>query len=417
MASQRLLYPIATERRPFEIAPQPAPIRHAGLDILAVLKPQLPSAAQILPYLETIDAGRWYSNAGPLVNALEDRLSRQLGVGNQRGGNERDVVTAANATAGITVALLARGAAAGSLCLMPSWTFAATPHAARAAGLTPWFHDVDRRTWALNPNEVIETLKRISRPVGAVVVVSPFGAPIPMDAWQEFEDHTGIPVVVDAAAGFDSTRPHRIPQVVSLHATKVLGAGEGGFIATTDTRLRERVRAGCNFGFQGSRNAMLPALNAKMSEYHAAVGLASLSVWSETRQQHARISAWYRQAMPRLARVSLQPAYGLGWVSGTTSIRLPPGSKARIAAHLRESGIETKEWWGEGCHVQPAFMDYPRGLLPVTEELGGRVLGLPHFPDMQQPDVQRVADALSEALTQDLRRASRGSRTKYGKIT
>jgi dTDP-4-amino-4,6-dideoxygalactose transaminase len=251
----------------------------------------------------------------------------------------------------------------------------------------------------------METLKRISRPVGAVVVVSPFGAPIPMDAWQEFEDRTGIPVVVDAAAAFDSARPSRIPQVVSLHATKVLGAGEGGFIATTNTRLLERVRAGCNFGFQGSRNAMLPALNAKMSEYHAAVGLASLSVWSETRQRHARIAAWYRHAMHRLAKVSLQPAYGHGWVSGTTSVLLPPRSKARIAGQLRESGIETRDWWGEGCHVQPAFMDYPRGVLQVTEELGGRVLGLPHFPDMQQRDVQRVADALSEALSERRRLA------------
>ena len=286
---------------------------------------------------------------------------------------------------------------------MPSWTFAATPHAARAAGLTPWFHDVDRRTWALNPYEVMESLKRISRPVGAVVAVSPFGAPIPMDAWQEFEDRTGIPVVVDAAAGFDSARPSRIPQVVSLHATKILGAGEGGFIATTNTQLLERVRACCNFGFHGSRKAMLPALNAKMSEYHAAVGLASLALWRETRQRHARIAAWYQQSMPRLARVSLQPGYGHGWVSGTTSVLLPPRSKARIAARLRQSGIETKEWWGEGCHVQPAFMDYPRGILQVTEELGGRVLGLPHFPDMQQRDVQRVADALSEALSEALR--------------
>ena len=43
-------------------------------------------------------------------------------------------------------------------------------------------------------------------------------------------------------------------------------------------------------------------------------------------------------------------------------------------------------------------MDCPRSVLPVTEELGARVLGLPHFPDMQKRDVDRVADALAEAL-------------------
>jgi dTDP-4-amino-4,6-dideoxygalactose transaminase len=297
------------------------------------------------------------------------------------------------------VALLSRRVPAGSLCIVPSWTFVATPHAVRAAGLTPWFHDVDRRTWALNPDEVVESLKRMPRPVGAIVVVSPFGAPIDIDAWQEFEDRTGIRVVVDAAAGFDTVRPCHIPLVVSLHATKILGAGEGGFICSTDTELLERFRAACNFGFQGVRIAMLPALNAKMSEYHAAVGLASLALWHQTRQQHARITEWYLRIIPQLDRVSLQPGYGHGWVSATTSVLLPPRSAGPIAAHMRRSGIETKAWWGEGCHRMPAFIDCPRGVLPGTEDLGARVLGLPHFPDMRRRDAHQVADALADALS------------------
>jgi dTDP-4-amino-4,6-dideoxygalactose transaminase len=394
MASERLPYPLTNEPRTCDIAIHRARVAQPALARLPVLKPQLPRAASLLPYLEAIDARRWYSNAGPLVTQLEEQLSRKLGFA------DVGVVTAANATVGITVALLARRVAAGSLCIVPSWTFVATPHAVRAAGLTPWFHDVDRRTWALNPDEVVETLKRIPRPVGAIVVVSPFGAPIDIDAWQEFEDHTGILVVVDAAAGFDTARTTRIPHVVSLHATKILGAGEGGFISSTDTRLLERFRACCNFGFQGERIAMLPALNAKMSEYHAAVGLASLALWRETRQQHARITEWYRQIIPQLERVSLQPDYGNGWVSSTTSVVLPPRSAAKIAAHLRGCGIETKAWWGEGCHRMPAFMDCPRGVLTVTEELGARVLGLPHFPDMRKRDMEQVVGILAEALSE-----------------
>jgi dTDP-4-amino-4,6-dideoxygalactose transaminase len=394
MATQRLPYPVPNEsRRP-----------RAALAVLPVLKPQLPLAASILPYLEEIDARRWYSNAGPLVTRFEEQLSNRIGF------TQRSVVTAANATVGITVALLARRVPAGSLCIVPSWTFVATPHAVRAAGLTPCFHDVDRRTWALNPDEVMETLKHAHRPVAALVVVSPFGAPLDIGAWQDFEDRTGINVVVDAAAGFDTTRPSRIPLVVSLHATKILGAGEGGFVCSTDTRFLERFRAGCNFGFQGERIAILPALNAKMSEYHAAIGLASLAQWRETRQQHARITAWYREVLPHLDRVSLQPGYGNGWVSATTSVILPPKCSARIAAHLRSVGIETKTWWGEGCHRQPAFIDCPRNGLSVTEELGARVLGLPHFPDMQKQDVDLVATTLADALSRGQRGNARQRR-------
>jgi len=354
----------------------------------------MPSADEILPYLRKIDERRWYSNAGPLVTELEERLSGQIGFRNP------GVITNANATVGITVALLARKVPAGSVCLMPSWTFAATPHAARAAGLTPWFHDVDRRTWALNPVEVMDSLKRMPRPVRSVIVVSPFGAPLDMDAWQAFEDRTGVAVIVDAAAGFDTTRPHKIPFVVSLHATKMLGAGEGGFVATTDRHLLERVRACCNFGFQGSRLAVLPSLNAKMSEYHAAVALASLASWPRTRRRHIQIAEWYRDGLKRMDDVSLQPGYGNGWASSTTSILLPSRSNAsRITELLARSGIETRAWWGAGCHRQPAFMDCLRGPLPVTEELGSRVLGLPHYPDLQKHDVDSVVGSLLEALS------------------
>src|ERR1035441_1806628 len=200
---------------------------------LPVMRPRLPSAAEILPYLQTIDEARWYSNYGPLVTRLEQQLARRLGM--TAGG----VVTTANATAGLTAALLARRAPAGSFCLMPSWTFAATAHAARAAGLIPWFHDVARSTWALDPGAVRQTLKHLAGKVGAVIAVSPFGAPLEIAPWRDLEKQTGIPVVVDAAAAFDTAGAAPIPQVVSLHATKILGAGEGGFGGTADPGLRD----------------------------------------------------------------------------------------------------------------------------------------------------------------------------------
>ena len=356
------------------------------------MKPKLPTAAEILPYLETIDAHRWYSNWGPLAIRLEEQLARRLNV------RSESVVTTGSGTAGLTAALLAREIRAGSFCIMPSWTFAATPHATRAAGLVPWFHDVDPRTWALNPDAIAESVKQKHTRPGAVIVVSPFGAPADLQVWEAFEDHTGIPVVIDAAAGFDSVRAGKIPCVVSLHATKILGAGEGGFIATTDSRLADRIRACCNFGFRDSRTAVLPAVNGKMSEYHAAVALASLAAWPSTRAQHVRISQWYREAFAPLQDVALQPGYSTGWVSSTTNVLLPGASAASISHRLEQAGIETRAWWGAGCHVQPAFRDCPREALPVTEDLGGRVLGLPHFPDLRQRDMETVAGALAETL-------------------
>src|ERR1022692_5351809 len=86
MASQRLPYPLPTESRPHEIMTQRAHRPQPALARLPVLKPQLPPAASILPYLEAIDACRRYSNAGPLITQLEEELSRRLGFRDQEIG-------------------------------------------------------------------------------------------------------------------------------------------------------------------------------------------------------------------------------------------------------------------------------------------------------------------------------------------
>lgn len=358
---------------------------------IPVLRPKLPDTTDILPYLQAIDCLRWYSNHGPLVQRLEQELAKHLDA------RDHTLVTVSNGTAGITAALLALGLNEGGRCLMPSWTFAATPHAARAAGLTPVFHDVDHESWALNPGQVKETLRR-GFAAQAVVVVSPFGAPLRLKAWQQFQEETGVPVVVDAAAGFDTVTPSALLSVVSLHATKIFAAGEGGFVLTNHVAVANRVRACSNFGFENSRVALCRSINAKMSEYHAAVALASLARWPAIRAKHLKIMEWYRQALAPVDAVSLQSGYGDGWAAGTTSVVLPPGSAAEVAGLLLRSGIETRSWWGQGCHVQPAFAECPRFELPVTKDLGERVLGLPHYPDMEKEDVLHVVASLAHAL-------------------
>src|SRR5207248_1956374 len=107
--------------------------------------------------------------------------------------------------------------------------------------------------------------------VGAVMPVMPFGQPVDMPAWQAFQEETGIPVVIDAAAGFDRLEPSGVPGVVSLHAAKLLGVGEGGFVISKSSELIDSIRHRVNHGFGGTREAKVEAVNARLSEYSAAI--------------------------------------------------------------------------------------------------------------------------------------------------
>ena len=83
--------------------------------------------------------------------------------------------------------------------------------------------------------------------------VAAFGRVPDLAAWRDVADGTGLPVIVDGAAAFDGLRGAPVPVTVSLHATKSVAAGEGGYIASEDHAFIEQVRALSAFGFSGSR--------------------------------------------------------------------------------------------------------------------------------------------------------------------
>ena len=358
---------------------------------MPVARPRLPSAEAVFPYLQRIDTARWYSNFGPLLTEFEARLAARFPAGSE-------VVTVANATQALTLTLNAMDLAPGGYVAIPAWTFVATAHAVMQAGLRPWFVDVDPDSWMMRPAAIADLPPSVREQLVAVIPVCAFGSLGDLAAWRAFRDETRVQVLVDAAAAFDALRDADLPAVVSLHATKVVGLGEGGFLVTRDADLALRVRRLSTFGFHGSRESQVPATNAKLSEYAAAVGLAALDGWEANRLQFARAAQHLRIGLVGQPEVCFQPGWGSEWVTSVCNVRLPDGSAGAVADALRAEGVETRRWWGSGCHVSPAFADCGRSDLSHTDRLGGSVLGLPFSVDISLPEIRHVVAALGRAL-------------------
>jgi dTDP-4-amino-4,6-dideoxygalactose transaminase len=355
---------------------------------IPIMRPRLPSADRLEPYLQSIDASRLYSNFGPLAVSLEDRLAERHGL------KAGAVATAANATLGLAIALAVQQPPPGSLCAMPAWTFVASAHAAMMAGLVPYFVDVDPESWALNPITVFDQLSRAPMRVGAVMPVMPFGLPFDVAAWDEFRSRTGLAVVIDAAAAFDSLVPGVVPSVVSLHATKALGIGEGGYVVSTDTSTRREVWMRSNFGFAGSREAQVPAFNAKISEYQAAVGHAALDEWDEVRGEWSAAANEYRRALKGSNRIGLQRGFGETWLGSTCLLSFAHPLADRIEKLLTDAGIEARRWWGAGAHAHPATASFPRAAVPVTDTLARSTLAVPFYREINASEITRVVEVV-----------------------
>jgi dTDP-4-amino-4,6-dideoxygalactose transaminase len=366
---------------------------------IPVLRPRLPTFERLAPYLKRIDASRIYSNFGPLCAELQTRLARHWAM------PKGSVVCAASGTAALVGAVLASAGRAGEhrpFALTSAFTFVATAVAIEQCGFRPRLEDVDGETWMLDPERV--TRRADLGRIAVVVPVAPFGRPVPQAQWRAFSERTGIPVVIDGAASFDrvSEAPRAylgdIPVVFSLHATKAFGVGEGGCVASTDAELVLRAVRSLNFGFLASRDSLGPSINGKMSEYHAAVGLAELDGWPQKRDALQAVADCYRHMMTAAdlgERLVASPDVSLGYAL----LRCRSAEEAdRQQTHLRRGRIDTRLWYGKGVHRHGYFSDLGHDELQVADRLAPCLLGLPVAQDLEESHVARIVSALVDGF-------------------
>ncbi len=355
-----------------------------------VLVPRLPTANELLPYLRRIDALRCYSNYGPLWHEFRDGFAAYL---SRRAGDlDVHVVPTSSCTAAIELALRLRAIPGRRFCLMPSFTFIASTHAVCNAGLEPFLLDVEEASLVLTPRIAAAVLSRLPEPPAAVLVISAFGAPPDVRAWEDFEAEHHVPVVFDAAAAATSLRPiGRQPLCVSLHATKVFGIGEGGAIVSTDGMLVERLVAMTGFGFAGTeRTSSVRGGNYRISEYAAAIGLAVLAGIDAKEMRLRTLGSAYAAALAG-SECALQPGAGTEWATMTLNVIVPPGQLDARLGRLDAAVVQWRRWWGLGTHRHPAFARLPATELPVTEALARRVIGVPFHESLTREQLERVA--------------------------
>lgn len=362
---------------------------------IPVCLPLLPGTEALMPYLRRADAARRYTNHGPLSEELGSRLAGHFGIA------DNQLVLASSGTAAITGALLATAGRARPdkpLCICPAYSFVATAVAAASCGFMPFFADIDAASLAMQPQR-LQALPELQQ-AGAVIAVGAYGQPPDIAAWDRFHRDTGIPVIIDAAACFDALGGFaldglNIPLAVSFHATKTFSCGEGGAILCADPAVAMRAGRALNFGFFGSRESIGPSINGKLSEYHAAVGLADLDGWLAKRQGFITAAKAYRSAADDA---------GLGQRIVADTIHANPYAlflatdaehAARVEEALQAGVADTRKWYGTGLHHQPEFVTCPRGRLDITDDIALRLIGLPMSCDLAPGDIRRIVRTIA----------------------
>lgn len=356
------------------------------------MRPSVPDQEAIVERLRSILASGMLTN-GPFVRELEDRAAEYLGV--------RHCVAVSSCTAGLMLVLTAD--LSGDVVL-PSFTFAATAHAAAWNQLRPVFADVDAGTLTLSP-EAAERAMGVRTSV--IMATHTFGTPCEVEELSSLARSSGVKLVFDAAHAFGSRRDG-VPvggfgdaEVFSLSPTKVMVASEGGLIATNNDVLAERCRIGRDYGNPGNYDCLFVGLNARMSEIHAAFALASMDGLDERIDRRNELAAMYKQALGNVPGISFPTVAESDRTTYKDFTILVEGSEfgmdaAELVGALAAEGIQTKRYYAPPVHTMQAYRSVAgkNGALPITDWAAKRVLTLPLWSSMEGPELLGVAAAV-----------------------
>jgi len=258
-------------------------------------------------------------------------------------------------TAAVFAALAACGVGAGDEVIVPPFTFVADIEAVLWLGAIPVFAEIDE-TLCLDPASVEQ---KITDKTKAVLVVHMCGAMARVDRLAELCCQRGVLLIEDTAQAVGASFRGRAlgtfgkAGCYSFDYVKTITCGEGGAVVTDDTALYDQLQAFTDHGHdhkgrdRGADLHPMLGLNFRISELHAAVGLAQLKKLDqilETQRRHKRFLKDGLRDLPVLSWRELPDSEG---DSATfLSFFLPTEDQARRKAReLAEAGVDGCFYW------------------------------------------------------------------------
>jgi dTDP-4-amino-4,6-dideoxygalactose transaminase len=335
---------------------------------------------------------------GEELRAFEDEFAAYCGAAHCAG--------VANGTVAIELALRALGAGPGTEVVTVPHTFIATVEAIGATGATPVLVDIDPETRCIDPRALEAALNERT---AAVVPVHLYGRPAPMAEIRRVCDAAGVPVVEDGAQAHGATLDGRPvgslghAAAFSFYPTKNLGAmGDGGAVVTNDPAVDAMVRSLRHHGSapdDANRHERL-GRTERLDNLQAALLRLKLRRLDADNDARRAAAERYRERLAGLP-LTLPPHDEDGMRSVYHLFAVELEDRDAVRAALRDDGIAAGVHYPTPAHLQPgwAHLGQGEGAFPAAERAARRVLTLPMFPGIEDHEIDRVADAVRDALS------------------
>lgn len=354
-----------------------------------VTKTFLPPIEEYLLWISKIYQTNIVTNQGPLLLELESKIKKYLNVENFHYLN--------NGTIALQLALASLGITEGEIITTP-FSYVATVSSILWERCQPVFADIEPEHFTIDPDK-LEAI--ITPKTKAIMAVHVFGYPCKIEKIHSIAKKHGLKVIYDGAHAFGSVYNEKSLlsygdiTTVSFHATKLFHTIEGGGCVVNDKEASERMEYQKRFGHHYDEHKML-GINAKASEFHAAMGMAVYPYIDKIIDERKAISEQYdsdlRNIVERpVAQAGLKYNYAYYPVLFKSETDL-----LSVFSKLNSANIFPRRYFYPSLNQLP----YLAGLTcPISEDISKRIACLPLYVGLPLDEVKRICSIIKSALS------------------
>lgn len=339
---------------------------------------------------EVLSSGRYIG--GEKVANFEREFSEYLGT--------RFGLGVGSGSDALIMALQSLGIGKGDKVATVPFTFVSTADAILHVGATPVFVDIDPDTLTMDPDRLRSAIRT---GIKAIIPVHLYGSPSNMAEIMEIANDKGISVIEDAAqahgAIINGKKAGSIGEIscFSFYPAKNLGAaGDGGFIATNNSEIADKITLLREYGQREKYRHDLLGWNSRLDPIQAAILSVKLQYLDKWNAARVRIASQYRNMLKNIEEIKFQEI-----PENSSSVyhifSILTKHRDGLRTHLSKQGIETGIHYPVPVHLQKYYKDVSvldKMGLSNSEEAASTELSLPMFAELNPKEIENVVEKI-----------------------
>ena len=331
-------------------------------------------------YLTDAFLSSWISSKGEYLHRFESGFSKYSDC--QYG------VSVSNGTVALHLALIALGVGYGDEVIVPDLTFAATINAVIHANATPVIVDIEENSWCIDPKSIEVAITNKTK---VIIPVHIYGQPCDMDAIMGISEKYNLRVIEDCAeahgAMYGGKKVGCFGDIgcFSFYGNKVITTGEGGMCVTSSEEIYQKMAVLRDHGMSKTKRYWhdIVGYNYRMTNLHAAIGLAQLERIESIHKNRKKYENTYREVLNKDICLFQNNLTNRGRITWLVSILL--NKKINVDSCiilLREKGIDARPFFYPLSDM-PIYSQYCNKKTSVAHKISERGINLPTYENLK----------------------------------